>query len=697
MTAPTPTNRRVALGLSLLAVLIAVGIGTSGWFVYRRLEAQAGETIRERLTTIADLKVGQIALWIKERRSDADVASEVIEPRQFLTHPDDKRSREDVLAWMTSVQKSYGWSAVMLFDAGGALRLAVPDSAATLVDPGCLKRVRAALASQEVTLEEPHRAGSDQTIHFGFTVPVGLDLQTGRPANGVLLLLLDPRQFLFPLVQSWPTSSPTAETLLVRREGNQVLFLNELRHRANTALLLRRPVHPSFELPAAMAVQGMEGMVAGLDYRAVPVLAALRKVPGTDWFMVAKVDREEIDAPIVRQAWIVGLIATLLMVTTLLVFTLLLREQKLALSRRELAERTRSEETMRKSEERIRAVINATPFPIAVVDPSDENIRFWSESAVRLFRHTAPTTLEWYRMAYPDPEYRRVVIERWKPLLDTARLTRAPMNTGEYRVTCADGSVRICELYATFLEQDLIVTFNDVTERKRAEEEIKQLNVDLEQRVRDRTLALETANQELESFSYSISHDLRAPLRAISGFSQVLLEDHARQLDPQGQEHLARILAGTERMGHLIDDLLTLSRLGRKPMKIAPVAPRELVDRALAEIQAERAGRDVNISIGDLPACQADGGLLGVVWSNLISNAIKYTSKQARALIEIGGHVEGEECVYFVKDNGAGFDMRYAGKLFGVFQRLHSSAEFPGNGVGLATVQRILSRHGGRI
>ena len=229
-----------------------------------------------------------------------------------------------------------------------------------------------------------------------------------------------------------------------------------------------------------------------------------------------------------------------------------------------------------------------------------------------------------------------------------------------------------------------LMLVDDITERKLAEQALQLRNAQVE-----------AANQELEAFSYSISHDLRSPLRAMDGFSRILLEEYASQLPAEAQRYLGLVRDNAKQMGHLIEDLLAFSRLSRLPLNKQTVAMAEVVQRALAELSAEQQGRDVEVTIGDLPDCEADPALLKQVWVNLLSNAIKFTRKRKDAHIEIGAKQTGAECIYFIKDNGVGFDMQYVDKLFGVFQRLHRSEEYEGTGVGLAIVQRIVHRHGG--
>jgi len=241
-----------------------------------------------------------------------------------------------------------------------------------------------------------------------------------------------------------------------------------------------------------------------------------------------------------------------------------------------------------------------------------------------------------------------------------------------------------------------------VDQQHEEEGTLRQTKQELElAQVRLRTMykEFEAANEELGAFSYSVSHDLRAPLRAVNGYTSILLEEFSSGLTDEGLGYLKRIKENGDHMGHLIDDLLAFSRLGRQALRVQRVHTRGIVDRALAQLAPAIEGRHIDLVIGDLPDCDSDPGLLEQVFINLIGNAFKYSRKREGARIEVGAKQSESDPtpVFFVKDNGAGFDMQYADKLFGVFQRLHRNQDFEGTGVGLAIVHRIVSRHGGRV
>jgi len=287
---------------------------------------------------------------------------------------------------------------------------------------------------------------------------------------------------------------------------------------------------------------------------------------------------------------------------------------------------------------------------------------------------------------------------------DRAQILNLLLSTYEAAVQknrhLVEAQEELARLNATLGEKILERTANltaEIADRKRAEAEVKKLNEELELRVGERTVELEAANRELEAFSFSVSHDLRSPLRAMNAFSSELREEFSSHLPPEAQDLLDRVISSAQRMKQLLDDLLRFSQLSRQALSRQAVEIQPIVRGLIEELRTEHSEKPLDIRLAELPDCIGDRSLLTQVFANLLSNAFKFTRYKAKAMIEIGYLNGATEGTYFVRDNGAGFDMQHAGKLFGVFQRLHGQEEFEGTGVGLSIVHRIIQRHGGRV
>jgi PAS domain S-box-containing protein len=1096
--------RKIPYHLIVVYLLLSAGIWLAGYLYYQNQKEYIKKEKQEDLTAIAELKMGQIVTWRKERLGDAALIYEnhliISHIQKFLERPEVSAARQEIFSWMKSLNKNNFYKNVILLDREGNIKLAVSNGEEVL-GPDAKRLAAEALRANKVILSDLYKGKIANVIRLTLVVPLHVSHNHTTLPVAVLLLRIDPNQFLYSLIQSWPTHSETAETILLRREGEKVVFLNELRHRKNTALTLGFPFSEE-KLPAAMAVRGIKGVVEGVDYRGVPVLASIQAIPDSPWFLVAKVDREEIYAPVRERFWIITIVVTLLILGSGFFIGLLWRHQRVAFYReqystelrnrmlaeryehltryandiillldksgriidaneraivsygysrdellrlslndirspearsvlvsqlqhieerngmvfeiahqrkdgtvfpvevssrvievegeklyqniiRDISERKKVEDALRESEERLRTVIEASLDAIVVVNDQGRIVLF-NSAAEELFLYSSAEVLDkpasiLLRDNVADPHQRRVekflgdgvgqcghigrrveqifrrkdgttfeaevamaggrsdhmrlvvfsvhdITERKRAeaqLLEEKNFSDSTINslpgvfyffnqdgrflkwnrnmesiTGyspeeilqmnpldlvagedkeivgnaiqevllkgksfvEANLLSKDGNktpylftgqrfisgdqsyivgmgiditerkhaeqevyklneelaqrvlqrteqievvnrdleneiierrqidkaLRESEIrYRTLFEQspdgvllldpetilpidfneaahtqlgysreefarlkisdyevikkpedievridkilhegrddfetkhrtkqgeirDILVTvqrmdlfskpvfhcnYRDITDLKRIEEKIKQLNEDLQRRA----VELEALNNELESFSYSVSHDLRAPLRAIDGFSQALLDEHADKLDEDGKNFLWRVRGASQRMAQLIDDLLNLSRVTRSEIRHEVVNLSALAKIIAEELQAAQPGRNVEFIVREGLFAKGDARLFRILLDNLLGNAFKFTGKLQSPRIEFGITNRNGEPVYFVQDNGAGFDMTYANKLFGAFQRLHSQTDFPGTGIGLAIVQRIVHRHGGRV
>lgn len=554
----------------LLWLFIAITLVTAatGYFMFRYHQADFRQNETALLGTVADAKVELITKWKVERLGDADIFRQGSflpgEVAKWLQRgAPSGASMQKILEQMHLVRRAYDYQALFLFDTHGKLMLSAPPGAVP-PDASGMALVRVAVDTQAVTFLDTDT--HTESHEMGMIAPLLVMHDGKNQTAGVMYMQIDQGHFLAPLLYE-SSRYRSLEVVMAHHHGNELVLLT-VTSGAERHLQIRHLPLDQPGLPAAIALSGTYGGFEGVDYRGVPVFAALHKIPDSDWALVVKVDQEEAYAPLHKLAWLMaGAIAALL-------------------------------------------------------------ILIWILAGL------------WWRT------------QRAGLLADRHKLM---------------------------------------------EEEMRRLNAVLEQRITTRTAQLEAANQELESFAYSVSHDLRTPLRAIDGFSQLLLKKHSASLNQEGQRLLNVIRDNTARMGRLIDDILAFSRTGRLEMQTTQVNMTELAHEAWQELAPLLANREVHLDVKPLPQVQGDAAMLRQVFANLLGNAVKFTNTRAVANIEVSGSVQDGECIFYVKDNGVGFDPQYVHKLFGVFQRLHGIDEFDGTGIGLAIIKRIVTRHGGRV
>lgn len=362
----------------------------------------------------------------------------------------------------------------------------------------------------------------------------------------------------------------------------------------------------------------------------------------------------------------------------------------IAITERDITQQKIAAEQIKESETRFRNLFEYAPYPMWVYDLNNLNFLEVNHTSTDLYGYSKE---EFLAMKIIDIRPEEEVA---KLLEDIRERTQEIQSSGTWKHRLRNGKIIDVEITSHLLDYKghnaVLVISKDITQQKKAEEQIRQLNTELQINV----MQLETTNKELESFSYSVSHDLRAPLRALNGYSKIIEEDYAPVLDVEAKRLLGNIQYNAKRMGTLIDDLLAFSRLGRKEVQKTKIDTVALVKNVLKEINIS-ATFNAETKINPLPPADADYALLRQVWINLLSNAMKYSSKKEKPEVQIGSTETDNEILFFVKDNGAGFNMKYVDKLFGIFQRLHNPAEFEGTGIGLAIVQRIIAKHGGRV
>lgn len=653
----------------LLAVFLtlAVGIVTSGYLYYRMHTSHFRTGVERQLTAIAELKTDELTRWRRERLTDGAVFlhndSFTALARRCLEIPADTEARQRMRNWLQHVRDGKEYAQVLLLDRDGAVVVSVPDRPAS-AGGRLLELLPAALEAAAVAFLDLHREADGEPPRLEVLVPIRDTGQVQR-SLGLLVLRIDPDTFLYPFLQNWPGISRTAETLLVRREGQEVLFLNTLRFARDGALNLRLPMTGDTDLPAARAVQGERGIVQGRDYRGTPVIAALQQVPGSPWFLVARMDTAEVFAPLQERMWMMIVLVGALLAGTAAGVGLIWRQQRARFYR----ERYETGERLRVLSARQQAILAAVPDILMETDrhgvyawANAPGLAFFGEDVVgrpaAAYGEGPPAGL----LSPGDPGAHYV----------------------ENRQRRRDGEKRLLAWWVRTLTDDAgkvtgaLASARDITAQKQAEEELQQ------------------KNDELMRFTYTVSHDLKSPLVTIRTFLGYLEQDLRGPDEAAVDKDLGYIRTAAVRMSRLLDELLALSRVGRMVNPPVTTPLQDIAREALELVAGRIAARGVLVQVTPWPVTLfGDRSRLVELFQNLVDNAVKFMGDQPAPCIEIGAQPDGAETVLFVRDNGAGIDPRHRSKLFGLFEKLDPSSE--GTGIGLALARRIVEVHGGRI
>jgi PAS domain S-box-containing protein len=673
---------RTTLAFALIFVLLAGGIVAVGFRYYRNYERQFRAEAERQLSTVAELKVVELAQWRKERLGDGAIVFKnnafTALVRRFFEQPEDAEAQRQLRSWIEKYHGSYGYDRIRLLDSQGIPRMSWPAGNLSPMSSTIQKNLPEILRSGRVTFQDFYRNNYDQRVYLTVMAPILDESDTNRPL-GVLDLRIDPETYLYPFIKRWPTPSLPAETLLVRREGNDALCLNELKFRTNTALRL----HFSLEntnAAAVKAVLGQKGIVEARDALGAPVLAALYAVPDSPWYLVTRMDTAKVYAPLGERLRLTLLIVSLLLISAGLGIGVIWRHQRVRFYR----ERAETAEALRASEIRYRRLFEAARDGILILDAGTGMIVDVNPFLIEMLGFSHEQFLGkklWELGFFKDIIANQANLEELQRK-EYLRYEDLPLETADGRRIEVEF---VSNVYLVNHQKVIQCNIRDITERKQAEDQLKHALADLER-----------SNKELEQFAYVASHDLQEPLRMVSSYTQLLVKRFEGQLDDKTKKYVHYVVDGAIRMQTLINDLLAYSRVGTRGQPLEPTDAHAALGEAIRNLAALIEENRAIITNADLPTVRADALQLGMVFQNLLANAIKFRREDIPR-IHVSAQDQSREWVFAVKDNGIGIEPQHAERVFVLFQRLHTQAEYPGTGIGLAVCKRIVERHGGKI
>ena len=688
MIPPRRNIRRTFWYLFLIFFILILGVMAGGYLYYSSEKRHIEQDEGRELSAIADLKVGELSIWRKKRKEEARAIFEnpflglIIE--RWMKDGATLEAGQEAAAWMSYLRKVHDYDNLHILDERATVRLTVPDRkqpAGTEVKRAALEAIR----KRQVILSDLARDENSGRIHLDLFVPVSAKPDM-RPI-GVLLLRIDPYEYLYPLIQSWPTPSPSAETVLIRREGDNVVFLNELRHRKGTALALKLSLS-SERLPAAMAARGIQGVVKGIDYRGVPVLAVLRAVPDSPWFVVAKIDLAEVYAPMRERAWIAIILGGVFIISAGISIILLWRHQRLQLALEQSQAELQVEAALARLRRRNALILTSAGDGIFGLDPQG-NYTFVNPAAAKMLRYETEELVgkHGHTVCHHSKAGGGPYLEEECPIYAAYRDGSIHHVVDEY-FWRKDGTGFPVEYTSTPIMDNgkltgAVVTFKDVTERKQIEEE----------RIKAGKL------ESIGILAGGIAHDFNNILTAVLG--NITL---ARLNSKQGDRAYGLLMEAEKasiKAKSLTQQLLTFARGGAPVRKVMPIT---MLIKEAAAFAARGSGTQCVFFIpDDLRAVDVDEGQIRQVVTNLVLNAVQAMPEggtvevQAENTIVSPGDLlllrPGEYVKVSVKDHGIGIPKEYLSKIFDPY----FTTKQKGTGLGLTICYSIVRNHGGYI
>ena len=701
----------------VLFLFLVAGIISAGYFYYRNHQRQYLAGVERQLSAVADLKTGELMLWREERLADAgffynnSAFADLV--HSYLHYARKDQAQHDIESWIERIRENHNYNRIILLDAQGKNRLSFPDTPAEHLSLSVTQKAADALRTGRITFADFYRNKTGGKIYLSILVPI-FDPQREKEPLGVLVMRIDPEKYLYPFIQRWPTASVTAETLLVRRYGDEAVFLNELKFVKNTALDLKLPLKRT-EIVAVKAALGREGIVRGIDYRGHPVMAALRKIPDSPWHLVSRMDEEEIYAQMQERLWVTVALISAILLSAGAGFGFIWRQRNVSYYKR-------SEQQVRRNKERLQHLLNIFQF-------ESNNVKELLDYA--LGEALKMTSSKFGYIYHYDETNRQFILNSWShDVMQACKIAipqslydldstgiwgeavrqRRPIMVNDFEMPdplkkgYPEGHVHLTRfLSIPHIDQGRIVAVVGVANKVAPYDDSDVLQLTLlmgtvwkiVERM-EKGAEIEKKNAELERFTYTVSHDLKSPLVTIKTFLGYLEEDIKQPDNPRIQQDLGFMHTAADKMSQLLDELLELSRVGRVVNPPQNIAFRELVDEAVRLDAGRISERGATVEIIDsLVVLSGDRARLVEIWQNLIENAVKYSGDEPAPHIEIGCSQEGGATVFFVRDNGIGIDPRYHEKIFSLFDKLDQKSE--GSGMGLALVKRIVETYSGRI